>query len=1070
MHPCHRFLVASFALLVIGVGQSFAFEDPSSAARLEVDRPGWIENEGLWMAKGGAFAAQLKATPLAGLEQRYGGNWHYETNTLTGSLHRVYGSGINYAGALQSDQAAENAARSFVAQNRELFSAGNEDLRVATVRNGAGKWVVHFEQMANGLRVVDGRAHTVFTESGRLFVTGADIFPDVDVNPTPTLSEEDALAIAKGGVSFLDGRDAVYYRELVILPIRVESGELMELEYRLAWRFDLDVADPLGNWVTHVDAGTGEVLWRENWISTVDFTGHAQGDAEFEGECDGFTLDYPMFGMDVVVSGVGTATTDVNGDFTLPYGNTDTRTYTAEFLGPWIDIDRFTGTDAQLAGNITPGTPLTLDWAGGNSLPAERDCFAYVNKQHDWLLTLDPTFTEMDYQAPCIIERTDGFCPGNAWYSFGDRSINFCLEGSGFGNTGRLGDVVYHEYGHGVTHQVYLSSSQPRSSLHEGNSDIAANLLTNESIIGLGFFTGNCVSGIRNSDNTMQYPADWSDSHTGGQIIAGFIWDSWQDLQNTVAPAEAESIAANGWHFSRRLGLPQLEEDQVFWTFVADDDDGDLTNGTPNYASFCVGATNHGFTCPPISSPITISHTPVTAHTDESTAIEIAATITSTAASINSGALAVQYRVDGGGFSSVGMASTGGDGYSGFIPAQSAGAFVEYYIYAEDMSANSLTEPLLAPSSVLPFYVGDFTTVFSDDFETDKSWTAGIAGDDATTGAWELGDPEGTTNGGQLQPEDDHTPNPGTDCYATQLAAGASAGTFDIDGGTTTLLSPLLDLSGASVAMVRYWRWYSNNLGAAPGSDTWQVSVNDGTGWTDLENTMSSANSWNQFTFILESPVNLTSTMQFRFLASDLGDGSLVEAAMDDFELLAIFPVGISPDSSTIAATDNAMLCPAGDGDSVLTVTVTVIDGLGAPVAGIPAGDVVLNAAGVSSNGNNIEFCNGTPDLAQWLSTAATNASGEATFTITNVGGCGTITFTAEVQSIPLTSGAVVSIKSPDFNGDGELNFFDTFLYIPELMAGTGSCGNLNNDAAGDVNFFDTNKYLTHLITSHKCP
>ena len=33
-------------------------------------------------------------------------------------------------------------------------------------------------------------------------------------------------------------------------------------------------------------------------------------------------------------------------------------------------------------------------------------------------------------------------------------------------------------------------------------------------------------------------------------------------------------------------------------TFVADDDDGDLTNGTPHHAQFCVGATNHSYACP----------------------------------------------------------------------------------------------------------------------------------------------------------------------------------------------------------------------------------------------------------------------------------------------------------------------------------------------------------------------------------------------------------------------------------------------------------------------------------------
>ncbi|NIQ84663.1 MAG: hypothetical protein GTN83_07560, partial [Acidobacteria bacterium] len=43
--------------------------------------------------------------------------------------------------------------------------------------------------------------------------------------------------------------------------------------------------------------------------------------------------------------------------------------------------------------------------------------------------------------------RTDGFCPGNAWYSSGDPSINFCQAEGTSPNTA-WSSVIYHEYGH----------------------------------------------------------------------------------------------------------------------------------------------------------------------------------------------------------------------------------------------------------------------------------------------------------------------------------------------------------------------------------------------------------------------------------------------------------------------------------------------------------------------------------------------------------------------------------------------------------------------------------------------
>ncbi|MBM3320716.1 MAG: S8 family serine peptidase, partial [Candidatus Eisenbacteria bacterium] len=51
---------------------------------------------------------------------------------------------------------------------------------------------------------------------------------------------------------------------------------------------------------------------------------------------------------------------------------------------------------------------------------------------------------------------------------------------------------------------------------------------------------------------------------------------------------------------------------------------------------------------------------------------------------------------------------------------------------------------------------------------------------------------------------------------------------------------------------------------------------------------------------------------------------------------------GIDPTLSTVAVNDDVMLRPDGLGDSVLAITVTVRDGSGNPVAGIPAGDVAV--------------------------------------------------------------------------------------------------------------------------------
>ena len=146
-----------------------------------------------------------------------------------------------------------------------------------------------------------------------------------------------------------------------------------------------------------------------------------------------------------------------------------------------------------------------------------------------------------------------------------------------------------------------------------------------------------------------------------------------------------------------------------------------------------------------------------------------------------------------------------------------------------------------------------------------------------------------------VQTNIDHTEN-GEKCFVTgnDLVDTSSPGQADVDGGTTILYSDVYDLYAYNDVLLTYWRWYTNNLGNNPGNDIWnvQVSSDDGLFWIDLENTTSSLNEWSERRFVLSEYIDLTNTVQFRFIASDIfnnGDngsgGSLVEAAIDDFKL-----------------------------------------------------------------------------------------------------------------------------------------------------------------------------------------
>lgn len=903
MHTIARLSVFLFLVAFCTAVPVLAFNPVEEATLWEIPRlgaPSQVVWESHRVAVPGVRVLGAAATPapLAAFAENYGGDWRYQVNRVTGTFHHVYGSGIDLSRAVDSEEAAEALAREFVRENGGLFGVGNADLGIMSNARAAGKRSVIFQQTCDGLRVWGGRAHVVFTDAGRLFAFGSDAYPGIGISTTPGLSENQALGIAQSDIGFQQGIDEVDYRELMVLP--VESGE-DAIEYRLAYRFDLRTEDPFGIWATWVDANSGEILWRENHIRFADYVGHVQGDVEWDSYCDGYTYDHPLKNMRIDISGAGTCYTDGDGNFTLS-GSSGSRTITAGFNGHWVTVDRYTGTNASHTGTITDGSPYTIDWDGSNSIDSERDVFAYVNRQHDWIKEMDSVWTGMDYQMLATVERTDGYCPGNAWWD--GSGINFCSQTVDYGNTGRMADVVYHEYGHGITDFLY-GLNDPPSDMHEGNSDIVANYLSRESIIGLGYYYNNCSVGIRNSDNGMTYPCSGS-GHYCGQVIAGFHWDAWQELLGVYAEAYADSVARYTWHYARKLGLPQTQPDQVYWTFVADDDDGDLANGTPHHPYFCTAATNHNFSCPAITAGVLISHTPLGGTQNTVTPYEVTAVITSTAGSVVPATCRVTFRINGGALVDSAMTPTGApDEYAGYIPAQPACSDVEYYIYAEDDMANSATHPAGAPANLHGFGVG-YNLVFWDDFEADSGWTAGLPGDDATTGMWQRCDPQAT----EAQPEDDHTPGLFYDAYITYCSAGSSQGSYDVDGGRTTLQSPMMDLSGYASARVVYYRWYSNDTGAEPGTDYWvvQVTDDDWTSFAELENTNESDRSWRRMEFDLGGYIDLTDQVQFRFIASDEAPGSIVEAGVDDFSI-----VGCSETGDTLAPSVTVIMPNGGE-------------------------------------------------------------------------------------------------------------------------------------------------------------
>ncbi|MAT38772.1 MAG: hypothetical protein CL946_04130 [Ectothiorhodospiraceae bacterium] len=820
------------------------------------------------------------------------GDWYALWNDMLPSPNRLWGEGYQLPGFHSVTKLNhEAAARTALDYFSEILAVETEDLTMVGSRNYKGKWAVHFEQRYKGLPVLLSHTTVRITDGGRVFLLGSEYYPEMNISTTPKLSEGAAKVAAFTGLKLnaelSTEQDIVnegMYVDMVglaVLPYKTTKG----IEYKLVYDMVLHLEE-MRILRTVVDANDGTVLWRYNRVST-GINGKATASVKTQNVRQAATTE-PVRDMYVNIGGTN-VTTDSAGNYT----STKFGTLIARLRGPYARTINEAGSDAQITLTASNNRTYNLDWTNSNSTLAERNAFFNTNRTLSWIKSFDPQFDVLDYQMEITVNKTQNTC--NAFWN--GSGMGFYRAGSNCANTAEMVEVVAHEYGHGINQKLYEDMGQSfgmlNGSMNEGLADANACLLMDTPDMGVGFFNNN--NPLRDLDNTNRYPDDVSQSiHTTGLIIGGAIWD----MRQAIGLSTATELV----HFAK-YGTPNDVNTGIVFTqyfievLAVDDNDGNLSNGTPNSTDIVQAFLIHGI---PAMSLLSIDHDAI-ANALANADIPVDVTVTPNSDYIQPTSVKIHYRTRGqGNYSTVTLQHIGGQLWQPSqwfqnMPGQSQGTLIEYYLEASEPISGSVYFPIEGANNPFVFPVG-YTTDFLHDFESNHNWAAGDPSDNATTGEWELGNPIGTTvNGAPVQPADDHTAN-GQLCYFTGNApANSAAGTNDVDDGKTTLTTPTFSLTGLQAPIIRYWRWFSNDLGASPLDDDWvvQISSNNGSSWVSVEDSNEPFNYWSPNVIVVSDYVQPSGFMRMRFIASDFDPGSLVEAAVDDFEVLYVDPVPV---------------------------------------------------------------------------------------------------------------------------------------------------------------------------------
>ena len=178
------------------------------------------------------------------------------------------------------------------------------------------------------------------------------------------------------------------------------------------------------------------------------------------------------------------------------------------------------------------------------------------------------------------------------------------------------------------------------------------------------------------------------------------------------------------------------------------------------------------------------------------------------------------------------------------------------------------------------------TTVWSDTFETATGWTINPASTDtATVGQWQRADPAATTSSGAKQLG---TTVSGVNDLVTGPLAGTDAGTYDVDGGTTSARSPAVTLPSSGVLTLSL-SWYLAHGSNSSSADFFRVSIVHSGGTTALFTQPGAAANRNGAWATGGWNVSAYAGQQVRVLveAADASTASLVEAGVDDVRITA---------------------------------------------------------------------------------------------------------------------------------------------------------------------------------------
>ncbi|MFK7904066.1 MAG: choice-of-anchor B family protein [Chitinophagales bacterium] len=185
--------------------------------------------------------------------------------------------------------------------------------------------------------------------------------------------------------------------------------------------------------------------------------------------------------------------------------------------------------------------------------------------------------------------------------------------------------------------------------------------------------------------------------------------------------------------------------------------------------------------------------------------------------------------------------------------------------------------------------------MYHDDLWLNFGWDVQVEGDMA--GVWQRGKPDGTflESGEACNPDMDVQDDFGSACFVTGKNGGELEES-DVDGGTTTLISPVFDLTDYTFPVLSFQQWFCSTDVSDAESDFVRFELMNGIDTVDLQTIFAGyeiQSVWHEQSFNVLDFLELTENMQMTVTAKGSTPNLVLETAIDAFRIVDTNPTDI---------------------------------------------------------------------------------------------------------------------------------------------------------------------------------